>query len=89
MNALQIILYYIKHKYYMVTHDKKNPMNKSAKGILLNDALNTFTLGRMVNDYPDSERRNPLPPLQGRKDMFYFTTHSTRFIYGYMASDIW
>ena len=21
--------------------------------------------------------------------MFYLTTHSTRFIYGYMASDIW
>ena len=24
-----------------------------------------------------------------RKEMFYFTTHSTHFIYGYMASDIW
>ena len=24
---------------------------------------------------------------QGRKEMFYFTTHSTHFIYGYMASD--
>ena len=23
----------------------------------------------------------------GRKDMFYLTTHSTHFIYGYMASD--
>ena len=27
--------------------------------------------------------------MQGRKDMFYLTTHSTHFIYGYMASDIW
>ena len=27
--------------------------------------------------------------LEGRKEMFYFTTHSTHFIYGYMASDIW
>ena len=26
---------------------------------------------------------------EGRKDMFYLTTHSTHFIYGYMASDIW
>ena len=26
---------------------------------------------------------------QGRKEMFYLTTHSTLFIYGYMASDIW
>ena len=26
---------------------------------------------------------------EGRKEMFYLTTHSTHFIYGYMASDIW
>ena len=30
-----------------------------------------------------------LPIETGRKDMFYLTTHSTHFIYGYMASDIW
>ena len=24
-----------------------------------------------------------------RKEMFYLMTHSTHFIYGYMASDIW
>ena len=36
----------------------------------------------------------PLPPVvgndlkEGRKEMFYLTTHSTHFIYGYMASDI-
>ena len=27
--------------------------------------------------------------LYCRKEMFYLTTHSTHFIYGYMASDIW
>ena len=27
--------------------------------------------------------------MEGRKDMFYLTTHSTHFIYGYMASYIW
>ena len=26
---------------------------------------------------------------EGRKEMFYLTTHLTHFIYGYMASDIW
>ena len=26
--------------------------------------------------------------LEGRKEMFYLTTHSTHFIYGYMASDM-
>ena len=25
---------------------------------------------------------------EGRKEMFYLTTHSKQFIYGYMASDI-
>ena len=35
----------------------------------------------MVKDHSDSEK--------GREKMFYLTTHSTHFIYGYMASDIW
>ena len=26
---------------------------------------------------------------EGRKEMFYLMTHSTHFIYCYMASDIW
>ena len=26
--------------------------------------------------------------LEGRKEMFYLTMHSTHFIYGYMASDM-
>ena len=26
---------------------------------------------------------------EGRKEMFYLMMHSTHFIYGYMASDIW
>ena len=26
---------------------------------------------------------------EGRKEMFYLTTHSAHFIYGYMASNIW
>ena len=27
--------------------------------------------------------------MEGRTEMFYLTTHSTHFIYSYMASDIW
>ena len=50
--------------------------------------MNTFTAGHMVKDHSDSERENPLP-LEGRKEMFYLTTHSPHFIDGYMASDIW
>ena len=26
---------------------------------------------------------------KGRKEIFYLTTHSTHFVYGYMAMDIW
>ena len=28
-------------------------------------------------------------PLEKGSEMFYLTTHSTHFFYGYMASDIW
>ena len=28
-------------------------------------------------------------PGEREREMFYLTTHSTHFIYGYMASDIW
>ena len=27
--------------------------------------------------------------FEGKKEVFYYVTHSTHFIYGYMASDIW
>ena len=37
-----------------------------------------WTLNRMFSDV-----------LEGRKEVFYLTMHSTHFIYGYMASDIW
>ena len=35
--------------------------------------------------------KSPLSLLQKerKKEMFYLTTHSSHFIYGYMASDIW
>ena len=51
--------------------------------------------------YSNTETRPPPPPpppdkawiapicTKGRKEMFYLTSHSTHFIYGYMVSDIW
>ena len=42
---------------------------------LFEDALNIFLSDELVDE--------------GMKEMFYLTTHSTHFIYGYMASDIW
>ena len=57
------------------------------RNVLFNDALSTFYLRlygvrHMVKDHSDSERER-------EREMFYLTTHSAHFIYGYMASDIW
>ena len=45
----------------------------------LNTNKNKYT-SNYGSHYPKSERE---------REMFYLTTHSTHFIYGYMASDIW
>ena len=45
--------------------------------------LRLYGVGHMVKDNSDSERRKK------KKEMFYLMMHSTHFIYGYMASDIW
>ena len=42
--------------------------------------------------HAESERHVSLlciPNDKGERELFYLTTHSTHFIYGYMASDIW
>ena len=39
------------------------------------------------SDDPSHHERTLLP--QREREMFYLTTHSTHFMYGYMASDIW
>ena len=45
-----------------------------------NDNSSTLTLSAMEKRERERERE---------REMFYLTTHSTHFIYGYMASDIW
>ena len=57
--------------------------------VLFNNTVNTFYLwlydirhNIMVKDHSDRERER-------EREMFYLPTHSTHFIYGYMASDIW
>ena len=57
------------------TFKKQLNQRERERNVFFNDALNTFYL-----------------QLYGRereREMFYLTTHSTHFIYGYMASDIW
>ena len=58
----------------MVKEHSDSEKGSEREMFLFNDALNTFYLR-----------------LYGirRKEVFYLTTHSTHFIYGYTASDIW
>ena len=42
----------------------------------------TNTLGGEYDTYHECKATR-------EREMFYLTTHSTHFIYGYMASDIW
>ena len=70
----------------MVKDHSDSERAKKEGNVLFNNTLNTFYLRlygirHMVKDHSDSER--------GRKEMVYLMTHSTHFIYGYMASDIW
>ena len=49
-------------------------------GPTLADTTETVTIRGLQPTYAERERE---------REMFYLTTHSTHFIYGYMASDIW
>ena len=54
--------------------------------VSFNDALNTFYL-RLYGIGPLRQREMKLAAAtEGQKEMFYLTTDSTHFIYGYMAS---
>ena len=45
--------------------------------------------GRFEENLVSSTSPKGLQKKEGRKEMFYLTTHSTHFIYSYMASNIW
>ena len=74
------MVYLMTHSTHFNPFSSLNPLNDShiygrkEGSVLFNDALNTFYLWL----YGERER-----------EMFYLTMHSTHFIYGYMASDIW
>ena len=48
-----------------------------------------FSIQPVFHDWCNKGRGMCYPVWDGREKMFYLTTHSTHFIYGYMASDIW
>ena len=56
-----------------LTGNLQEPEGRKEGSVLFNDTLNTFSYGYMERE----------------REMFYLTTHSTHFIYSYMASDIW
>ena len=62
------------------------PAERKEGNVLFNNALNTFYLRLYQPSHPVV-----MALLQRKegKEMFYLTTHSTHFIYGYIASDIW
>ena len=43
----------------------------------------------LLNIFKSQCKSHVCSVLEGRNEMFYLTTHSTHFIYGYMTSDIW
>ena len=49
----------------------------------MNEGMFNNTPGQNIN------RLLGVRQMEGRKEIFYLTTHSTHFIYGYMVSDIW
>ena len=54
---------------------------------MLAEVLNFFTVNKQLLAEVLESFKTLL--VVGRKEIFYLTTHSTHFIYGYMASDIW
>ena len=62
-------------------------LNKTFISFLFNPLFFVFSVSNHV--VYTKRYHNQAWDKQGRKEMFYLTTHSTHFIYGYMASDIW
>ena len=61
-----------------LAHEDRGPTSIGAHANLCMLSTLKYWLARGPIDCPVRER-----------EMFYLTTHSTHFIYGYMASDIW
>ena len=68
----------------MALHLPTGPLNPALSWSQYQDA-NLAPTSPLADDLATE----PLGPVTGRKEIFYLTMHSTHFIYGYMASDIW
>ena len=68
---------------YITLFDAR-PNAFSTFGIRIKQFLTTSNI--VFSDILETERERE---REREREMFYLTTHSTHFIYGYMASDIW
>ena len=70
-------------KFYLWNNSRTEVCEFNRKELLFNDTPSTFYLRlylrRIVKNHSEGRK----------KEIFYLTTHSTHFIYGYVASDIW
>ena len=67
---------YFYYYYYFYYYNNNNNNNNNNNPLSRHIITNVFDLLHNTNT------------SRSRKEMFYLTTHSTHFIYGYMASDI-
>ena len=71
------------------TKKQRNHYQITGRYVNLGKALTLLIMGLGSSSRAHFEFVLKVPNQTGRKEMFYLTTHSTHFIYGYMASDIW
>ena len=74
---------------YSVRHMIEDPLKKKPSLPPLLDYLTICFICTINNKNLTKKPKKQRIRIRKGKEMFYLTTHSTHFIYGYMASDIW
>ena len=83
---------FIKEKQATSYNSKSTAMESDSNRCLLRmDLAENFTCTWQdgIQSAHWKQRQVTVYTAMGEREMFYLTTHSTHFIYGYMASDIW
>ena len=83
LNTFYLRLNGVRH---MVKDHSDSEKGEREKNVLFNDVLSTFYL--WLYGLRHMLRTILIVRKEREREMFYLTTHSTHFIYGYMASDI-
>ena len=83
-DIIATILTYNYMFHYIYSINLHFQMSNQKKGHALTEGYNEECWSISTIDKPYCS-----PTREREREMFYLTTHSTHFIYGYMASDIW